>query len=464
MSTRRSSQRAGHFLAVGFIVLGIALLIGSSSIPQVAAVGITGSHRTDALSESARTETSYPVVFTESGLPYGTNWSVTLNGSLENSTTTTISFSEPNGGYLYIVGSVPGFSTAPEGNVTVSAGPVNQPVQFLSTNPTPFGCTSFALGDLNIALRGNCLGFFEADYHMFNATTGSVFDNTTFTVGPLAEVTPSGTIAAWADFGSIGSGEETVTWTANEVNLTDLIVSNVTTAIGLNSSTGNPNGETPQWNPIELPGEGGSTIWGQGSQVLGQTTVQIVFHFDNVTGSGTNRMKFDVKVSGWPWVSSQDTLGLAVETGAYALPVGSHLVYTASNDTITQAWDSNDTTISSLAFGPSANVTSSPPSVLGVTDQVRIVPPGSNVTFAGALLTFTGAGGYSNMTYDPLIEFGPHGAVPTQPLPTVPGATGPLSLPILEIIVGAAGVGLVLGIVAQRARRHPIEEGLAKLR
>jgi hypothetical protein len=45
--------------------------------------------------------TSYDVKFTETGLPSGTSWSVTLNGAMQSSTSSTITFTEPNGKYDY---------------------------------------------------------------------------------------------------------------------------------------------------------------------------------------------------------------------------------------------------------------------------------------------------------------------------------------------------------------------------
>ena len=47
------------------------------------------------------TSTSYDVKFTETGLPSGTSWSVTLNGATQSSTSSTITFTEPNGKYDY---------------------------------------------------------------------------------------------------------------------------------------------------------------------------------------------------------------------------------------------------------------------------------------------------------------------------------------------------------------------------
>ncbi|MEM3489441.1 MAG: hypothetical protein QXO75_07300, partial [Nitrososphaerota archaeon] len=45
--------------------------------------------------------TEYSVTFTESGLPAGTSWSVTLNGVTLSSSSNSIVFSEPNGSYSY---------------------------------------------------------------------------------------------------------------------------------------------------------------------------------------------------------------------------------------------------------------------------------------------------------------------------------------------------------------------------
>ena len=47
---------------------------------------------------------TYTITFTESGLPIGTSWSVTLNGTPESSTTNAITFSELNGTYSYTIG------------------------------------------------------------------------------------------------------------------------------------------------------------------------------------------------------------------------------------------------------------------------------------------------------------------------------------------------------------------------
>jgi hypothetical protein len=475
MTRERSSRHSGVEIGIGIAVVGIVLLFGFSSLPAAAIAGGASGSRATVLATPLSGPARYPVVFTESGLPSNTNWSVTLNGTSENSTTSTIQFAEPDGQYAFFVTPISGYTVAPEGNFSVAGAPVSMGVTFVSNAVTSQTCTSFSWSGANDSglsvpidtLSGNCVGSFAADYRTYNATTGSTFDNTSFTIGPVAEVSPSGAVVALAVLGFEGSGIVLVQSSSHEVNVTDLIVGNVTNAIGVNSSTGAANGQTPEWTPADLPGMGGSTTWGQGDQVLGSTTIRIVFHFANGTGDDSDRVKFDVSISGWPWVSASDALGLAVETEAYALPVGSHFAYSASNDTISQLSDSTDRTISSLSFGPSANTTGIPVMVLRVTNQVSLYPSGPTPTTAGALLTFSGAGGYSGMSYDPWVEFGPQGTVGVVPPPPVlvPPVAG--GLPLLVVLMGIGGavaVGLVLGGLAHRLRRRPIEDGLAPVK
>jgi hypothetical protein len=449
-----SLRRSEPLIGFGLVVVGVVMLVAFSS---AAATASAGDSRLPVSAMSLPTVAEYSVSFTETGLPSGTSWSVTLNGSPQSSAGPSINFVEPNGSYVFTVGSVPGYTVAPEGNVTVQGASVSVPVTFVSTTSEPQACTSFFWSDANNVLSGDCLGFFQADYRAFNVSTGETIDNSTFTVGPLAEVTASGAVAALGTLGFQGSGLVTVTSTPQEINVTDVIVGNVTTAIGLNSTTGEPNGQTPQWIPSELPGGGASTTWGAGPQVLGGITVGIVFHFQNSSGTSANRVKIDVLVSGWPWMSPNDVLGLAIEMEAFALPGGSHFSYSASSDTITQQWDSNDSAISSLAFGPTANVTGGTSPTVNVADQVELSASGPDPTAAFALLTFTGAGGYSKLVYDPWLVFGAQ----------VQSTTGPLTMPVNGAslpLVAVGGIALgaaVLGIVTYRIRRRPVDDGLA---
>ncbi len=74
--------------------------------------------------------TQYPVLFTEGGLPPGTNWSVTLNGTTLNATGA-ISFEEPNGTYRASVGGVTGYvANVSTLEVVVNDSGVSVPVTF----------------------------------------------------------------------------------------------------------------------------------------------------------------------------------------------------------------------------------------------------------------------------------------------------------------------------------------------
>ncbi len=82
---------------------------------------------------------TFPVSFSEAGLPPGTNWSVTLNGVLGNSTTSLIAFTEPNGTLPYTITDIAGWheTTLPySGTVTVS-GPTAPPT--LEFAPMTYG-------------------------------------------------------------------------------------------------------------------------------------------------------------------------------------------------------------------------------------------------------------------------------------------------------------------------------------
>ena len=59
-----------------------------------------------------------PVVFTESGLPMGTLWNVTVAGYAFSSTTKTIAIDVPPGTHAYKIGLIPGYKTRDNGNVT----------------------------------------------------------------------------------------------------------------------------------------------------------------------------------------------------------------------------------------------------------------------------------------------------------------------------------------------------------
>ena len=83
----------------------ITAKIGLVSIP------LSGNLTISTFSPRIALHYTYPYVltFTETGLPTGTNWGVTVRGVTHSSTTNTIVFNEPNGTYYYRLGLVTGY-------------------------------------------------------------------------------------------------------------------------------------------------------------------------------------------------------------------------------------------------------------------------------------------------------------------------------------------------------------------
>jgi uncharacterized protein YcnI len=77
------------------------------------------------------TQLTYSLTFTEGGLPSGTNWTVTINGTAKSSTNSTIGFTEPNGSYPYRVTPIPGYIATWSGTATVAGLASSVPVAFV---------------------------------------------------------------------------------------------------------------------------------------------------------------------------------------------------------------------------------------------------------------------------------------------------------------------------------------------
>jgi hypothetical protein len=130
----------------------------------------------------------YPVTFQESGLPSGTSWSVTLQGTKQSSSTSSIVFSpgEPNGSYSFTVSSSNlEYTPSPgSGMVGVSGGPASQDITFSLLSYTvsftegglPGGTTWFVtLNKVEESSSGNTITFNEPN-GTYSYTVPSVND------------------------------------------------------------------------------------------------------------------------------------------------------------------------------------------------------------------------------------------------------------------------------------------------
>lgn len=124
---------------------------GYTVTPSSGSVTVKGASVSQAISFTPVAATTYPVTFTESSLPAGTSWSVTLGGSTRSTTAGTIAFNETNGTYAYTVGAVSGYTASPaSGSVSVKGAPGSQTITFssvpLSRYAVTFAETGLATG------------------------------------------------------------------------------------------------------------------------------------------------------------------------------------------------------------------------------------------------------------------------------------------------------------------------------
>ena len=107
---------------------------GYRATPGSGSLIVSGGDRTQGIVFAALPPGSYSVTFSESGLPSGTSWSVTFNGTTSSSTTTSLGFTSGNGTWPFSVGAVTGYTASPSsGHVTVAGGPTTQGIQFTSS-------------------------------------------------------------------------------------------------------------------------------------------------------------------------------------------------------------------------------------------------------------------------------------------------------------------------------------------
>ncbi|MGC8580705.1 MAG: DUF7619 domain-containing protein, partial [bacterium] len=104
---------------------------GYTASPSSGYIKVNGTNVNQEITFTQNGTKLYTITFTESGLPSGTSWSVTLNGATESSTTNTITFTEPNGTYSYSIGTVSGYTASPSsGYIKVNGTNVNQEITF----------------------------------------------------------------------------------------------------------------------------------------------------------------------------------------------------------------------------------------------------------------------------------------------------------------------------------------------
>jgi hypothetical protein len=187
---------------------------------------------------------TYPVTFSESGLATGTQWSVTLNGIVNTSTTTSMEFSEPNGTYAFSVTPVSGYSTSiSAGNISVSG-----------TSPAPISVTFYPLPITSVAISPTTPSLNYGATQVFTATptcsatcpasgityswtlTNSAMGSLNTTTGPAVSFTAGysqGIVALFVN--------ATLSATTVQSNPADISINSGNSTLAINSFTASPN-------------------------------------------------------------------------------------------------------------------------------------------------------------------------------------------------------------------------------
>jgi YVTN family beta-propeller protein len=121
----------------------VGAVAGYTASPKSGNVTVNGANVTKAITFEPVPHPGHSVTFTETGLPSGTTWSVTFNGTLSHSATASIVFGNmSNGTYPFTVTVVPGYVAAPSsGNVPVSGANVSETITFAQSPPGKYSVT-----------------------------------------------------------------------------------------------------------------------------------------------------------------------------------------------------------------------------------------------------------------------------------------------------------------------------------
>jgi len=121
-TTKSSSSNSIVFaLPYGYYHYSVSSVSGYTPSPMTGSITLSSN----ATINITFSKIEYSLTFTEQGLPTGTSWSVTVNGTTLTSTTSSITFTLTPGYYSYTIGTVSGYnSNVTSGNVNLVANTV----------------------------------------------------------------------------------------------------------------------------------------------------------------------------------------------------------------------------------------------------------------------------------------------------------------------------------------------------
>ena len=224
----------------GTYTFTVGTVSGYTASPSSGSFTVSGVAVSKAITFTALPPGRYSLIFSETGLPAGTNWSVTVGTTTYTSTGSTISFTETNGTYTYTVGSVTGYTATPSsGSVSVNGAAKTVSLKFAKASAGTTYAVTFSESGLpsgtswSVALNGS--------------TKSSTSVTITFQEANGSYVFTVGSVSGYA--ASPASGSVKVTGVAASQSIT------------FSSST--PNDKTNQNSgPLGLPGYDGYILIG----------------------------------------------------------------------------------------------------------------------------------------------------------------------------------------------------------
>ena len=221
--------------------------------------------------------TYYTVAFVESGLAPGTSWSVTFNGAPQASTSTSISFTVPNGVYPYSVSVPSGYTSSStlSGTLTVADANVIKNIVFTPISSPSYTLIMLVVGEGTVSpgngtyVQGTnvSLEAIGADGWSFSEWSGdtSGTENTTITMD--------------------GNKVVTATFTQNEYSLTMLVAGEGAV------SPGNGTYLSGSSVPLEAIASDGGSFSEWSGDATGTTNTTIVMNSNKVvTATFTNNV------------------------------------------------------------------------------------------------------------------------------------------------------------------------------
>ncbi|MGC8686772.1 MAG: hypothetical protein ACP5SF_04370, partial [Thermoplasmata archaeon] len=107
----------------------IGSINGYTASPPSGIITVKGANVTQTITFTSNSTKTYIITFTETGLPSGASWSVTLNGITKTSSTNTITFNETYGTYTYTITIPNGYETSQSsGTITTTQSSTSIPV------------------------------------------------------------------------------------------------------------------------------------------------------------------------------------------------------------------------------------------------------------------------------------------------------------------------------------------------